>query len=98
MVLNAFANDRAAVEIGGALAGDRRSSRIAEANHFGDASGSVVRDDGPQVAVCFEEAAALREGDRMRLHSFNGVEVCAGTADQVLFDLHLNFIENIERA
>jgi hypothetical protein len=45
VVLDAFANDRAAVEICGALACDGREFWIAESNYFSDAAGSVVGDN-----------------------------------------------------
>jgi hypothetical protein len=48
--------------------------------------------------MCFEEAAALREGDWMRLHRLDRFESSAGATYQVLFDLNLNLIENIQRA
>jgi hypothetical protein len=43
----------------------------------------------------FEKATALRECDWMRLHRLDRFEACAGTTDQVLFDLDLNFIEDL---
>src|SRR5829696_5219579 len=58
-VLNAFANDRAAVEIRGALAGNSRVFGIAETHHFGDAARGVVDDNGFEFGMCLQEATAL---------------------------------------
>jgi hypothetical protein len=44
MVLDTFANDCAAVEIGGVLSGDCGALRFAESNYFRDAAGCIVGD------------------------------------------------------
>src|SRR5690242_1907897 len=97
MVLNASANNGGAVEFGGALSGDCGALWIAAAHNFGDAACGVVCDDAFELWMCVEEAAALRECCRMRLHGFDRFEACAGTTDQVLFDPDFNSVDDVER-
>jgi hypothetical protein len=50
------------------------------------------------LGVVLKKATALCECYRVRLHCFNRVEVCTGAADQMLFDLDDDFVEDRERA
>src|SRR5262245_3551064 len=97
MVLNALAKNACTVEIGGALAGNCSALWIAAPDDFGDAAGGVVSDDGFEPGMSGEKDAALRECCRVRLDGFDRVETCAGTTDQVLFDLDLYLVDRLQR-
>src|SRR6185369_14433382 len=97
LVLDASANDPATVEIGGALTRYRGTGGIGEANDLRDTAGSVVGYRAFYLRVVLKKATALRERDRVRLHSRNRIEDGSRAADQVLFDLDFNFVEYGER-
>src|SRR5215218_10081633 len=97
MVLNASANNRRAVEFGGAFACNRRALWIVKTHHLGDASGGVVSDDAVELGMCLKETAALRECCRVRLDGFNRFESSTGTPDQVLLNPDLNLVKDVQR-
>src|ERR1700722_7434108 len=66
VVLDFFGEDHAAIEVGGASAGNRGGDFVAASENFADAAGGVFGGDALVERILCEETFALRERHRVR--------------------------------